>query len=251
MIVTNKFVYLHMHRTAGTFLRRFFSQFFPDAREIGYHYPLRDLPVWAAHLPVLILVRDPFEWYRSVYRMNMLRMASPGGLVNPVVHEVSRHGELDFSSTLEGLLCLGENTPTALLRRRRIVAALPETLVGNRGVGLTKDDICGFVNGDLGYYSWLFQRMAGGNVFNNNLTVLRYEDFKTTLPCVLEGFGVRVTEVMTQHLVNSPPLNTSNNSTSKTEIDDSLRELVLRKDAWIFMARNLPVQNSNARLCGR
>ena len=234
MIVTDRFVYLHMHRTAGTFLRRFFSLFFPQSREIGYHYPMRELPEQAAHLPVLIVVREPVDWYLSIHHMNMRRQATPGGLVNPVFQEVSQRGTLDVCATLEGLLRLGEGTPTAMLRRRRIAAALPETLEGNRGVGLTKDDINGFVNGELGYLSWLFQRMAGGASLAGNLKVVRYEEFKQTLPGVLEGFGVPVTAAMTQYLSDSPPLNPSANSAKGTVISAPLRSLMRHKDAWVF-----------------
>ena len=234
MIVTDRFVYLHMHRTAGTFLRRFFGLFFPQSREIGYHYPIRELPRQAAHLPVLIVVREPADWYLSIYHMNMLRQASPGGLVNPVFQAVSQRGALDVSATLEGLLRLGEGTPTAMLRRRRIAAALPDTLEGNRGVGLTKDDINGFVQGEQGYLTWLFQRMAGGPSLAANLKVVQYESFKQTLPEVLEGFGVPVTEAMRQYLSDSPSLNTSANAAKGTVVSAPLRSLMRQKDAWIF-----------------
>ena len=242
MIVADRFVYLHMHRTAGTFLRQFFRQFFPDSREVGYHYPLPELPPTAAHLPVFIVARDPMEWYRSVYRMNLIRMGTAAGAVNPVLQETSQRGQLNFQQTLEGLLRLGENTPTALLRRRRIAASLPSTLVGNRGVGLTRDDIQHYVSDELGYYSWLFLRMVGGKGFANNVQVLRHEEFKTALPGLLESYGVTVTQAMRQHLLEAPSLNISPQQPSDLQVSDLLQQLVAQKDAWVFQARGLAAE---------
>jgi hypothetical protein len=67
MLVTDKFVFIHLPRTGGTFVADVIEKFFPSAREIGYHLPLEQLPKEYAHLPVLGTVRSPWEFYVSWY----------------------------------------------------------------------------------------------------------------------------------------------------------------------------------------
>ena len=56
MIVTDGFVFLHLHKSGGSFVNEFLKRFFPSAREIGYHLPWSLVPASHAHLPALGLV---------------------------------------------------------------------------------------------------------------------------------------------------------------------------------------------------
>jgi hypothetical protein len=106
-------------------------------------------------------------------------------------------------------------------------------------VGLTSDDLTGYTDGSLGYYSWLFLRMAGGTGFADKVRVLRFEDFKTTLPALLESFGVAVTQTMRQHLLEAPALNASPQHARELPLAEPLRALLLEKEAWVHSARRL------------
>src|ERR1700757_5195110 len=44
MIVTDKFVFVHLPRSGGTFVTRVIRKFFPGAHEIGHHLPREFLP---------------------------------------------------------------------------------------------------------------------------------------------------------------------------------------------------------------
>lgn len=46
---------------------------------------------------------------------------------------------------------------------------LPDSLDGNRGVGLIRQDIGDLGDSSLGYFSWLFDRMLGINRDENTL----------------------------------------------------------------------------------
>ena len=46
---------------------------------------------------------------------------------------------------------------------------LPDSLDGNRGVGLTKTSIRELAASNQGYYSWLFERMLGKEQLNRLL----------------------------------------------------------------------------------
>jgi len=39
MIVTDRFVFLHLHKSGGTFVNECLLRFLPDARQVGYHLP--------------------------------------------------------------------------------------------------------------------------------------------------------------------------------------------------------------------
>jgi len=62
MTVTGHFIYLHLHKTGGTFVNEFLTRFVPDARHIGYHLPRRLVPANFAHLPALGFVRNPWTY---------------------------------------------------------------------------------------------------------------------------------------------------------------------------------------------
>src|SRR5437879_4149254 len=65
MIVTDKFVFVHLPRSGGTFVSEVIRKFFPSAHEIGYHLPRTLLPAEYSHLPVLGAVRNPWDFYVS------------------------------------------------------------------------------------------------------------------------------------------------------------------------------------------
>ena len=44
MIVTPRFVFLHLHKSGGTFVNESVMKFVPDARQIGYHLPRSMIP---------------------------------------------------------------------------------------------------------------------------------------------------------------------------------------------------------------
>ena len=67
MIVTDKFVFVHLPRSGGTFVTGVIRKFFPSAHEIGHHLPRELLPREYSHLPVLGTVRNPWEFYVSLY----------------------------------------------------------------------------------------------------------------------------------------------------------------------------------------
>ena len=62
MICTSQFTFIHLHKTAGQSLSDALLNCIPGALEIGYHYPLEMLPVSASSLPIIGVVRNPWDW---------------------------------------------------------------------------------------------------------------------------------------------------------------------------------------------
>ena len=70
MIVTDKFAFMHMHKTGGQSLGHILHACMPDFKPIGYHYPHHMLPAEYSDLPVVGMVRNPWDWYISWYAFN-------------------------------------------------------------------------------------------------------------------------------------------------------------------------------------
>ena len=70
MIVTDKFAFVHMHKTGGQSLLNIIGASIPDARQIGYHYPFHLLPEEYRDRPLVGMVRNPWDWYLSWYAFN-------------------------------------------------------------------------------------------------------------------------------------------------------------------------------------
>ena len=44
MITTERFVFLHLHKSGGTFVNECLMRFLPDAKHLGYHLPRSMIP---------------------------------------------------------------------------------------------------------------------------------------------------------------------------------------------------------------
>lgn len=67
MILHKDFVYLHMPKTGGTWMRHICRQMPGYIRETRQHLGLSDIPPDHAHKPVYTHVRNPWDWYVSMY----------------------------------------------------------------------------------------------------------------------------------------------------------------------------------------
>ena len=121
MIATKRFVFLHLHKSGGTFVNEWLLRFFPDARELGYHLPRKLIPPPLAALPVIGLVRNPWSYYVSWHAFQATRRQP-----NALFQILSNGGQVGFEGTIRNMLELGG--ASALLDR--IVGALPASYVG-------------------------------------------------------------------------------------------------------------------------
>jgi len=73
MIATGRFVYIHLHKSGGSFVNECVTRYFADARQLGYHWPLALLPRELRALPLLGFVRNPWSYYVSWYAFQVQR----------------------------------------------------------------------------------------------------------------------------------------------------------------------------------
>jgi hypothetical protein len=77
MLICDRFVFIHMHKTAGTWLNEILKASAPtdwnlyevDGGEPDSHQAYESIPESHRHLPRLALVRNPYDWYVSMYSM--------------------------------------------------------------------------------------------------------------------------------------------------------------------------------------
>jgi hypothetical protein len=222
MIVTDRLVFLHLHKSGGSFVNECLTRFLPTSQRIGYHLPRLLIPAEALHLPVLGFVRNPWSYYVSWYNFQSQRPAP-----NALFKILSDNGRLGFGATVRNMLQLGADSP----HLEAIMAALPLNY-GNTGLNLPKFALAPIKDSGLGFYSYLYQYLYGEH--DRQLTVEPAEDLRAKLLEYLQRVGHRVTNAMHDFVTDTPSRNTSAHAPYADYYDHELQNLVAEKDQLII-----------------
>jgi hypothetical protein len=223
MIVTDRLVFLHLHKSGGTFVNALLMHCLPSARQVGYHLPYRELPTAYRNLPVVGTVRNPWAYYVSWYHFQRGQMEP-----NVLFQICSDGGQLGFKETITNLVGLADDeTRLSLLQKD-----LPDTFV-NHGLNLTKRCIGELRETRLGFYSFLHQRLYAGA---HNPTILRMETLRDELRSTLSMLGALPNECAERFLNEVPPLNTTPHDEAFRYFDESLAALVKERDQTVVTA---------------
>ena len=221
MIVTDNFVFLHMHKSGGTFVLSFLQEFEPQAHMVGYHLPYPELPQEYRQLPVLGTVRNPWSYYVSWYTFQAA-MANP----NPLFLLVSNNGQLGFSATTRNLVTLSESPQ----RLELLEHTLPESF-RPRGLNLTRHCIGPLHDNDVGFYTFLFERMYSGC---DNPRIMQMENLREDLLDALPGLGRQLSQEEVDYINATPPTNTTAHGHYAEYYNEELRDLVAQKDSAVI-----------------
>lgn len=227
MIVTDRFVYIHVSRTGGTFLNRLIMSEIPGARMLQYHGRLEDLPADCAGLPVIGFARNPWDWYVSMFNDYRRKRQF-------VFQVISGGGALDFESTVGRFLNLGDGSSESRELLRRLAAAAPGVIDTRRPgrnhlPGLRSEDFARYPAG-IGYYGWLFELMfrAGRE---RRILIGRFENLREDALRLFEETGAQVTDRVAGYLREAPPLNASRRPRRFADAyGPKLKELVAEKE---------------------
>lgn len=222
MIATQRFVFLHLHKSGGTFVNECLMRHVHGARRIGYHLPRMLVPNAYADLPMLGFVRSPWSYYVSWYFFQR-RREHP----NPLFRVLSDDGRLDFDGTVRNMLDLG--TSDALLDR--VIEVLPEAYTG-RGLNLPRFALAPIRASGLGFYSYL-ERYVHGEA-DAKLHVGRMENLRLELPRLLAEVGQPAGGEMAYFISREPPRNVSEHRPYAEYYGAELRELVAQRDAALI-----------------
>jgi hypothetical protein len=222
MIVAPRFVFLHLHKSGGTFVNAFLMRCVAGARPIGYHLPRPLIPPQFAALPVLGFVRNPWSYYVSWHAFQS-SMPRPNALYR-VLSEEGRHG---FTGTIKNMLLLGSDDDLL----QRVVAALPSTYQ-KQGLNLPGFALASIRGTGLGFYSFLYRYMYGAE--DEPIVMGRMEQLREDLPIMLAQVEQNVTPEMRVFIDQAPPQNTSKHGSIRDTYDAALAELVAQRDATVI-----------------
>lgn len=222
MIVTPRFVFLHLHKSGGTFVNAGLIRFIAGAHQLGYHLPRSMIPPQFASLPLLGLVRNPWSYYVSWYSFQRSRPQP-----NALFQTLSNGGTLDFAATVRNTLDLGNND--ALLER--VVAALPSAYA-NQGLNLPGFALAPIRGSGLGFYSFLYRYLYGPDV--TTVKLARMEHLRVEVPQLLESVGEPMTAELRDYMNAAPALNASEHEPHRQLYDDELAQLVGERDRFVI-----------------
>jgi hypothetical protein len=222
MITTSRLVFLHLHKSGGTFVNECLLRFLPDARQVGYHLPRGMIPAEARELPILGFVRNPWSYYVSWFSFQR-QQTNP----NFLYRILSDDGRLDFAETLRNMLDLGAGS----IRLDLILRALPPGY-SNQGLNLPQFALAPIRGTRLGFYSYLYRYLYGG--LGAPVRIGRMEQLRDDLPELLNSAGQPPNEQMSEFIAVAAPRNTSQHDRYAHYYTDELRELVAERDAEVI-----------------
>jgi hypothetical protein len=242
MIVTDKFIFAHLPRSGGTFVSDVIRKFFPSAHEIGHHLPRELLPREYSHLPVLGTIRNPWEFYVSLYHYVWRRDAA-----SILVAWMSENGSLGFKDSITNLLNLGVNDE----RLDVLIEMLPENVDYDRRniPNITKDAMHRVRGTGLGYYTFRFKHIFGNA---DDVFFCRLETLTQDLVAFFEGIGA-ATDELRDYVLRSDKKNISEHLHYSTYYTPELAELVLNRDRLLIdrfgyvFEQAFPVENKEPK----
>ena len=222
MLITDKFVFLHLPRAGGTFVYEVVRKFFPSAREIGYHFPRELLPAEYSHLPILGVIRNPWEFYVSWYEH-----VRPRNTASIMFSWLSDNGTLDFIGTTRNALNLGTDNE----RLDVLIERLPEHVdYSRRNIpNITKDSMHKVRGAGVGYYTFRFNQL-----FENadDVFFCRLDSLRQDLVAFFDGIGVATGELR-DYVLRLDKQNTSEYTHASDYYTADLAELVRIRDRQV------------------
>jgi hypothetical protein len=221
MIVCSKFVFLHLHKSGGTFVNQMIANCIPYARQIGYHLPYRELPLGFQRRPVLGTVRNPWSYYVSWYHFQAC-MDNP----NALFRIMSNDNTLDFTGTVTNLVRLHEDPERVAALAQR----LPDEFL-NHGLNLTRECINAISGSGLGFFAFLYQRLYQGA---REPVILKMESLRDSLKVFLEQYAVEPSARLNAFIDQTPRLNTSQHGDYRTYYTAPLKRLIEEADSMVI-----------------
>jgi len=231
MIITKHFVYIHTSRTAGSFLNKLILEQVPGARMFQYHGHLTDLPEEFSHLPVIGFVRNPWDWYVSMFFDYRRKQQY-------VFEILSDGGKLGFEETVSSFLRLGDNSDRSKQRLSTLSKTAPKFINSrvpprHRLPGLRAEHFEQFSE-DLGYYSWLFKLMYETNV-EHDIHIGRFENLREDMLRLLEVTGTPITTAISSYLGEARAINSSPRPRGFVRrYSPELKQLIALKDEYLI-----------------
>lgn len=197
-----------MPKTGGHFcidvLSKYGGQLFKKG---GWHAPFARVPQEFRALPVLVVTRNPWDWYVSWYHymIDMLEDGNP----NPLIANAALHTPINFNSIMNYVFeSIKTGTPEArqldsymespqhLSRRTNLPGMLQLEI---HMLKVMRKETCGFL-------SWRFHELTAG-VPVRALHCIEFSDLNKQLVATLENIGIKLSEQEKTEIIGSKKIN--------------------------------------------
>jgi hypothetical protein len=212
MLLTKRFVLLHVPKTGGSFLTDLCLKHLPPEWE-GHehrftHMGYQAIPPEFAGLPTVVFVRNPWDWYVSWYRYAVAHPPLDGDDSGLIWQALLGGGRYTFKQAV-----------TSACRPQELAAG------GSRPRWLQQME-----SRDVDYYSAMHTLISGSDVSEDQVTVQRFENLRQGFLDFLDVHDVAVPEALREACLSAPPMNASERAPDYREYyDDGLRELIRNK----------------------
>ena len=214
MLITKHFIYVHMKKTGGRFIRNLCFNHMPAdwivPNELNDHAAAREIPAEFTDMPVLGFVRNPWDWYVSWYHYVRQQADDADGFESLFWTDVFDEGRASFKEAVTaacvGVPPGGRPVPPWMERLR------------DRQMDL--------------YSLWCRQMFRGG--FDGTVEVGRFEDLREDFIAFLDRHDVPVDDSFAGHVMSRPPDNvTRKRDRYASYYDPELRNLVGEKSELV------------------
>lgn len=198
---------------------------------IQYHGHLSDLPEKYAHLPVIGFVRNPWDWYVSMF-FDYKRKRQY------IFQTICEEGALDFKTTIARFLNLGDRSDFSQRILAQLAVNAPQMITDQtpqrkRNPGLRSEHFANYPE-NAGYYSWLVQLMYKSDR-NPTFYIGRFEDLRNEVLRLFEETDTPITRGISTYLNEDEILNMSQRPSIYSErYSSELRHLVADKERTLI-----------------
>ena len=209
MFLCNRFVFVHLPKTGGTFVRTLLSEFIPKDWDVAInpgHGTTKEIPETYKNLPVIGFIRNPWDYYVSWYNYFLTRHKQDPGIEpgSDLFLVASDSGRNDFKTTILNTL---------------------------------KNDVLRSL--DIGGLSYLYLGMYGINLEQvykppHNTLIGKIEHIRSDLVRMLGDVGVEISAEFQNQIQSRPATNKFEHPYYREYYDDELRELIQYKDRIII-----------------
>lgn len=214
MLITRDFVFVHVPKTGGDFIRRVCLKHLPPAsvvaHQIAKHGPDAEIPGPYRELPRFALVRNPWDWHVSWFHY-LMGSGRPEEhrdrvrVMNPWFITLSDEFRADFGTTMRRLYdpaVAATFSPHSVVRRA--------------------------VEQEVDLLTLHLRRQTGASAAEGRLTMGRFENLREDFHRFLAAHAVEISEGFRRDLFERPPVNRSRRSRFQDYYDPGLRDLIGR-----------------------
>ena len=188
MFATSRFVFIHHFRHGGTFVNALLRRSFRGT-ELGYHRFRAATPPAYRALPVIGVVRNPWDFYVSAYH-HAVNFNYPHG-AGTAWNFITGSPALRFREALRALFEIRDASDE---QRRTIAARFPPAYDWTARFldNITGADFLDYAAGDVGWHTWLFRRMFARNGTFDDVHFGRQERLRADIVRILADVGAPI-----------------------------------------------------------